>query len=163
MGFELRPYPKSSQLARPEGAVKRKLRKKAGKTRWAQIRRRKLGLCRVCQEKPASLIGMDEAEIRALVDGLSIDEIDELFSGISLHHIVQKGGLYGGADTEANCAAVCGHGTAGCHELLENRDPAACRVFAERLTDQEYAHAISKGGEGFIERRYGIRYERWSA
>lgn len=150
------PYSKADQLGRPEGAVRRKLRKRAGRARWAQLRRAKLSLCRVCQATPAGLVGLDEDQIRTLVDGLSDDEIDELFSGVSLHHIVQRGGRYGGADTEHNLAPVCGHGTVGCHRLVEERDPEACRAFVGRLTEEERTYAIRVGGPGFIEARYGV-------
>jgi hypothetical protein len=79
-----------------------------------------------------------------------------VFAGVSLHHLVQRGGRYGGADVAANLVPLCGHGTSGCHGLVESRDPSACRALVESLTDAEYAYAIQRGGEGFLERRYGV-------
>lgn len=71
-----------------------------------------------------------------------------------LHHIVSR--AQGGSDTESNIMPLC----RTCHGLVEHRDPGACRLLVESLTDAEYSYAVHRGGEGFLERRYGIRYER---
>ena len=77
----------------------------------------------------------------------------------SLHHVIPRSaGL--GAWSESNLTPLCGTGTTGCHGLIEARNPAACKSLASRLTDAEYAYVVHHMGEGWIERRYGVRYER---
>lgn len=71
-----------------------------------------------------------------------------------LHHLVPRS--QGGSDTEANLVPLC----RGCHQLVEARDHQAGAVLARSLTDSEYAYAVDMYGEGFFERRLGVRYAR---
>jgi cytochrome c553 len=72
----------------------------------------------------------------------------------ALHHLVTREDF--GDDVAANLVPVCGP----CHEALHNRAPAICRLLLSRLSDAEYSYMVSKGGEDYAERAYGIRYER---
>lgn len=71
-----------------------------------------------------------------------------------LHHIVSRAQL--GADTESNISPLC----AVDHAAVTRREAAACRALIESLTDEEYSYAVTKGGEDFFERAYGLTYER---
>lgn len=122
------PLPKTAQTVRPATNTPRKLRQKASKARWEQIVAAKDGPCRVCGGPRGSF-----------------------------HHVVPRGG-WGGADTESNIVPLCGHGTSGCHGLIEHRDETAMRLLVASLTDNEYAYAVERAGESFLERRYGIRF-----
>lgn len=75
-------------------------------------------------------------------------------SVVQFHHLLSRG--QGGSDTESNIAPLC----RDCHQLVERRDVEACRKLVLSLDDSEYAFCVEHGGEGFFERRYGIRYER---
>ena len=113
-----------------EAALARPARKptRPSERRQAQMRAAKQGHCRLCG-KP----------------------------GTNLHHVIPRSrGL--AAWSESNLVPLCGSGTTGCHGLIEAHDRAACQRLAERLTDAEYAYVIEAAGEGFLERRYGIRY-----
>jgi hypothetical protein len=35
-----------------------------------------------------------------------------------------------------------------------------CRLLLSRLSDAEYSYMVSKGGDDYAERAYGISYER---
>ena len=70
----------------------------------------------------------------------------------SKHHIVRKS--QGGDDVPENLADVCGHGTRGCHGLIEARHhPTLCALrFA--LTPEQRAYVIGKKGEAWFDRAY---------
>jgi hypothetical protein len=110
--------------------ARRYRRKVASPKRWAQIIDAKQGPCRVCGGT----------------------------SDISYHHLVPRS--MGGSDTSSNIVPLCGDGTRGDHARVEQRDEAACRALVLSLTDDEYSYCVEKAGEGFFERKYGIRYER---
>jgi hypothetical protein len=55
-----------------------------------------------------------------------------------------------------NIAPIC----RPCHERLTVRWEAPSRAFLASLTDAEYAYMIQRGGEGYPERAYGVRYAR---
>jgi hypothetical protein len=154
------PFSKSAQLSRPETATPRKLRTRAGKAAWRLLRREKLSRCRVCRQGPPQFAGLDEDQIRVFVGELSDDEIDAVFAGISLHHVVQRGGPFGGADVADNLIPLCGHGTAGCHGLAEAHDPKTCEAIVASLSERERAYALRVGGPGFLERRYHVGQAR---
>jgi hypothetical protein len=68
------------------------------------------------------------------------------------HHLIPRS--QGGLWTEANIVGLCGHGTAGCHGLVEARNKAACHLLRTLLTDQEYSYVVSKQGEGWLDMKY---------
>ena len=47
-----------------------------------------------------------------------------------------------------------------CHDRITRRDAVASLSLLRTLNDAEYAYAIQRGGEGYFERAYGVRYER---
>lgn len=71
-----------------------------------------------------------------------------------LHHLIPR--AQGGSDTESNITPLC----RDCHGLVERRDEGSCARLAEALTDHEYSYVVESYGEGFFERRLGIKYER---
>lgn len=71
-----------------------------------------------------------------------------------LHHTLSRS--QGGSDTESAIVPLCQR----CHQLVEERDPAACRALVLSLTDAEYAWLVEAAGESVFERRYGITYSR---
>lgn len=106
-------------------------RKRATPADWRNLHAAKSGPCRVCGSS----------------------------GRVELHHLFSRG--QGGADTFDNLVPLCGHGgTDGCHALVEARDPVACRVLLESLSDGEYAFLVEVGGECVFERRYGLVYTR---
>ena len=54
--------------------------------------------------------------------------------GLSIHHVLSRNA--GGDDVPGNLVWLCGHGTAGCHGLIENEDRAARAILGRFLTDQ---------------------------
>lgn len=99
--------------------------------RQREMRERKQGPCRVCGQTGPN----------------------------NLHHVLPRHyGLI--AWTESNLIPLCGSGTTGCHGLVEAHDRAAVLAMARSLTNSEYAYVIDRGGEGFFERRYQLKYER---
>ena len=73
---------------------------------------------------------------------------------IEFHHLIPRAQL--GDDVPANIVALC----PDCHRGVHLREPAHCRLLLPRLSDDEYAYAVEKLGEGWAERVYGIEYER---
>lgn len=49
----------------------------------------------------------------------------------SIHHVLKRS--QGGDDVRANLVALCGHGTAGCHGLVEGADRGACWALGRYL------------------------------
>lgn len=140
---DVTPYFKREQLARPEKPARRL---KAGRTRWAEIREKKLGTCRVCLfviENVREAHGMG---------------LDVLAFKPTLHHLVGKDFL--GSDTEANLVPLCGDGTKGHHGLVQRLDRASCAALRRMLSDEEYSYIAAKAGEGYLERYYPVVYTR---
>jgi 5-methylcytosine-specific restriction endonuclease McrA len=125
-----KPRPKSAQLAR---GTRRYRRHVASAKQWEVLRGAKLGPCRVCSE-PAS-------------NGV-------VFGRMHLHHVVARD--HHGDDYAVNLVPVC----PTCHDRLHVRDAAAARALLAALTDAEYAYMVKRGGEGYAERAYGLRYTR---
>lgn len=132
--FDLRafkgPVPKLPQ----SGGIGRKKpasRRRAGSARWAELRERKLGPCRVCR-------GGDGGGAFP----------------IQLHHLVPRAQL--GADTESNLVPLC----RACHDRVTRRDKAACAALRESLSDEEYSYATERLGESLFESYYPVVYER---
>lgn len=73
---------------------------------------------------------------------------------VELHHLIPRSQL--GDDVPDNIVSLCGD----CHRGVHLREPAHCRLLLSRLSDDEYAYAVEKLGEGWAERVYGIEYER---
>lgn len=73
---------------------------------------------------------------------------------VDLHHIVFRAD--GGDDLSPNLAPVCRPD----HDALHRRADAIVRLFLSRLTDAEYAYMVSRGGEDYAERVYGLAYQR---
>ncbi len=125
----VRPDPKPAS----EGGVGRpkpvaRSRAKTHRSTWRELHARKGGQCRLCP-KPYN----------------------------NLHHLVGKG--QGGPNEAWNLVPLCGHGNVdGCHALVEKGDPDALRRLADALTDEEYAGLVLFGGEGIIERLFGVEY-----
>lgn len=69
-----------------------------------------------------------------------------------LAHLIGRGQL--GPDSEWNIVPLC----QTCHPLFDGHHKPTCRKVALSLTDQEYAGLVNWGGEGVIERRFGIRF-----
>lgn len=77
-----------------------------------------------------------------------------LRTDVDLHHLVWR--EHGGDDVEANIVPVCRSD----HEALHRRSPATARLLLSRLSDAEYAYMITRAGEDYPERAYGIEYQR---
>ena len=73
---------------------------------------------------------------------------------LEFHHLIPRD--WHGDDVGDNIIALC----SGCHDGVELREPAHCRLMLTRLSDAEYAYAVGKVGEAWAERIYGIEYER---
>lgn len=127
------PYPKQAQLAR---GPKRYRRKVASAKQWQTIIAAKTGPCRVCRD--------------AASNGAT-------HSHIHHHHVVPRSAPWFGDDVAENIVPLC----PDCHDRITRREPDACYLLVWKgITDREYSYAIERGGEGFFERAYGIRYER---
>lgn len=124
------PYPKSRQLARGERRYKRKI---ASPKQWQAIIAAKIGPCRSCG---------------------SVCENGRLYWLVEFHHVVAR--VHGGDDT-ADCIVPLCH---DCHDAVTRRDPFACRNMLASLDDAEYSYAVTKAGEDYFERAYGLRYVR---
>lgn len=72
--------------------------------------------------------------------------------GTQLHHVVTR--AHGGDDVADNLVPVCWV----CHGLVTRRDTLACHTLVLSLSDSEYAYAVTKAGEDYFERQYGISY-----
>ena len=70
----------------------------------------------------------------------------------SAHHIVRK--AQGGDDVPANLASVCGHGTRGCHGLIEARHRPTLSTLRFALTPEQRAYVLAKKGEAWFDRAY---------
>lgn len=125
-----KPYPKSTQLARGE---RRHARKAASPQTWQRIIDTKLGPCRVCVAPGSN--GHD-------------------YGVIEFHHIVAR--VHGGGDEPDNIVPL--HRL--CHSTVTQRRGKACANLLCSLTDAEYAYMVTRGGEDYAERAYGIRYAR---
>lgn len=73
---------------------------------------------------------------------------------LELHHLVTREDH--GDDVADNLVPICGD----CHRGVHSREPAHCRLLLSRLSDAEYAYMVTRGGEDYPERAYGIEYER---
>lgn len=127
---DVTPFPKSAQLAR---GPKRYRRKVATPKQWQAIQAAKCRECRVCSANP-------------IHNGVTIDP----------HHLVPRSAPHFGDDLRENIVGLC----RPCHEGVTLREPAHCRLMLTRLSDAEYTYAISRAGEDFAERVYGIEYDR---
>ena len=126
------PYSKEKQL----GPRRRKYRRVvASRKQFQQLAAEKIGPCRVCTAPSSN--GHD-------------------FGVVDAHHVVPRSAPYFGDDLADNLAPV----HRACHDRVHAREPEACRALVESLTDAEYAYAVTKGGEDFFERYYGIVYAR---
>ena len=124
------PYPKSRQLARGERRYRRKI---ASPKQWQAITAAKIGPCRCCG---------------------SVCEYDRLYGLVEYHHVVAR--VHGGDDVADNIVPVCHD----CHDAVTRRDPVAARNLLASLDDAEYSYAVTKAGEDYFERAYGLRYAR---
>jgi 5-methylcytosine-specific restriction endonuclease McrA len=124
------PDPKARTLARGPRRYRRKV---ASPKQWQAIQAEKIGPCRVCVLPGGNGYGL---------------------GFIHFHHVVSREDH--GDDVADNLVPL--HDV--CHALVTKRDHYACAALLARLTDAEYAYAIERGGEGYFERAYGVRYER---
>lgn len=70
-----------------------------------------------------------------------------------LHHILPR--VRGGEDKARNIAPLCSE----CHGILTRRASAAlARMFVAALDDEQYAYAVTNGGETIWESVYGLKY-----
>lgn len=127
---EARPDPKARTLARGERRYRRKV---ASAKQWAAILSEKAGPCRVCCDA---------------------NQNGAKFPMVQLHHVVTR--QNGGDDVADNIVPLCLID----HDAITRRDATASRALLESLTDAEYAYMVQRGGEGYAERAYGVRYER---
>lgn len=72
----------------------------------------------------------------------------------TLHHLVARS--LGGDDCAANLVPLCGHGTVGCHGLVEHWDERACLLLGASLTDAERSYVADVKGAYFLKRRYMV-------
>jgi hypothetical protein len=91
---------------------------------WEDLRRTKLGPCRVCGTP----------------------------NQVTLHHLVSRS--LAGDDVEFNLIPLCGSGTTGCHGLFESGDVKTRSVIRHTLELDELAYIIGKKGPGFLDRYY---------
>jgi len=124
------PYPKSRQLARGERRYRRKV---ASPKQWQAIIEEKTGPCRVCG---------------------SVAENGRVFGLIEHHHIVAR--AHGGDDVPENIVPLC----PDCHGEITRRNLLTVSSLLASLSDAEYSYAVTKMGEGYFERAYGLRFER---
>ncbi|HEX4672035.1 MAG TPA: HNH endonuclease signature motif containing protein [Solirubrobacteraceae bacterium] len=117
---------------KPRGA-RRYRRTVASPKQWQAIIAAKVGPCRICGDPGTN---------------------GRMYGRIHFHHVVARGDS--GADTADNIVPLC----PGCHDQVTRRELLACAILCASLTDAEYSYAIEQGGEGYLERRYGIRYVR---
>lgn len=130
-------YSKEEQLGR---GPQKKSRFKANKKRLEQLRAAKDGPCRVCGGAPPN----------------------------ELHHLIPRS--QGGDDQNANLVPLCHD----CHSKVTRYDREACAALRANLqwrdpkgahpleSGDEYAYMVGKKGEGWVEDRYPVRYERVS-
>jgi 5-methylcytosine-specific restriction endonuclease McrA len=123
-------YPKSRQLARGQRRYRRKV---ASSKQWQRISAEKVGPCRVCGDPGRN---------------------GRMFGRIHLHHVVPRSSPWFGDDVADNIVPVC----PDCHWLVTAPGSRSARLVCESLTDAEYAYAVTRCGEAFFERAYGIEY-----
>ena len=73
---------------------------------------------------------------------------------VQLHHLVFRGHF--GDDLADNIVPVCDL----CHQALHERRAQIARLLLTRLSDAEYSYMVTRGGEDYAERTYGIEYGR---
>jgi hypothetical protein len=61
-----------------------------------------------------------------------------------------------GDDVADNIVPLC----PSCHWRITQRQGVTARALLASLSDAEYAYMIERGGEGYAERAYGVRYAR---
>lgn len=127
---DAKPRPKSAQLARGQRRYRRKV---AGPKQWQAIIAAKQGPCRVCVNPRGN--GHDVANVQ-------------------LHHVVSREDF--GDDVADNIVPI----HEDCHALVTRRAFGACFALLVSLSDAEYAYAVTKAGEDYFERAYGVRYTR---
>lgn len=130
------PDPKARTLARGPRRYRRKV---ASPKQWQAIIAAKETPCRCC------FVVMDKA---GTTGNGKVQE------AVEFHHVVSR--QDGGDDVADNIVPLCHY----CHDAITRRVPECCNALITRLTDAEYAYAIQRGGEGYFERAYGVRYER---
>lgn len=125
------PYPKEKQLARGQRRYRRRV---ASAKQWQALFEAKRGPCRVCTDA-----GTNGHGVPAL---------------LALHHLVSR--QDGGDDVASNLVPLCfDH-----HDEVTRRLPEPCFALLATLRDDEYAYVLTKGGEDYFERVYGIEYQR---
>ena len=124
------PDPKARTLARGPRRYRRKV---ASPKQWQAIIAAKQGPCRACSDPGGN--GHSKPVI-------------------TFHHIVSRQDH--GDDVADNIIPLCTYHHA---EITARHGGYEYRVLAS-LSDAEYAYAVERGGEGYFERAYGVRYER---
>ena len=74
--------------------------------------------------------------------------------GLDGHHLVPRD--WCGDDLADNIIGLC----RDCHGGIENRNRPHVVTMLSRLSDAEYAYAVTKAGENWAERIYRVEYER---
>lgn len=132
MGFELRPYPKSTQLSR---GPKKTWRGKASKKRWEQIAEAKQGPCRICGGAPPN-------ELHHLVPR-------------------SQGGDDRNANIVPLCHDCHGRVTRYDREACAVLRANLATTPSRRPEDgDEYAYCVETLGEARFEARYPVRWEK---
>lgn len=72
----------------------------------------------------------------------------------SAHHVVRRS--QGGDDVLANLVGLCGHGTRGCHGLVERRKPEALAAVRRALTVDQLAYVLERKGQAWLDRAYPL-------
>jgi 5-methylcytosine-specific restriction endonuclease McrA len=124
------PYPKVRQLARGQRRYRRKV---ASAKQWQRISAEKVGPCRVCGDPGRN---------------------GRMFGRIHLHHVVPRSSPWFGDDVSDNIVPLCPL----CHGDVTRGVQGTRMLLVSKLTDAEYAYAITRCGEAFFERAYGIEY-----
>jgi 5-methylcytosine-specific restriction endonuclease McrA len=127
---DAKPRPKSAQLARGQRRYRRKV---ASPKQWQAIIAEKQGPCRVCVTLSGN--GHDT--------GL-----------VQMHHIVSREDF--GDDVADNIVPL----HAPCHDRVTRRKSLAALALLTSLSEAEYAYAVTKAGEDYFERAYGVTYSR---
>lgn len=126
-----KPWPKAAST-KPQ-RPRRYRRFTASAKQWAVLRQTKAGPCRVC--------GM--ADWNGAVE-----------KTMQLHHVVSR--TDGGDDVADNLVPLCPKD----HDYITRRDPIVALILLSSLTDAEYSYAITKAGEDYWQRAYGVPYGR---
>lgn len=112
--------------------------------------------------KPAARV-VDKAARADYVNAHNACEICGRYGRLTCHHLLKRS--QGGDDVPENFAALCGHGTIGCHGDAERAvsDPRgraarmALRVLIERHPKKR-AYLAAQKSEGWLDRMYPDRY-----